>query len=67
MRWISKPEPEKGDKKVVTKFLWFPVCINHDCRWLEKATIEYKFAGWDYGNYDCWEWELWIPKKFIDV
>lgn len=29
-------------KKGVTKFLWFPLSIDGEIRWLETATIEYK-------------------------
>ena len=51
--------PKIGEKKTITKFLWFPVIINYidhyEIRWLEKATIEYKFQRLD-----------WIPYRFID-
>lgn len=51
-----------GEKKIVTKFLWFPVTINYidhyEIRWLEKATIEYKYE-------DNWAYSHWIPNRFI--
>lgn len=37
-----------GDKKTKTKFLWFPTTLNDETRWLEIATIEYKYVGWEY-------------------
>ncbi len=59
MRWNTD---RVGDVKVITKFLWFPVWINHEYRWLEKATIRYSlkyrtkyFIGTE-----------WRPVKFID-
>jgi hypothetical protein len=35
--------PKKGDTKIKTKFLWFPLTINNEKRWLEKATYELKY------------------------
>lgn len=60
---FKKNIPIEGIRKTVTKFLWFPVAINFidhwDIRWLEKATIEYRYTRcWG----DCW----WIPYRFID-
>ncbi len=34
---------KKGDTKIETKFLWFPLTINNEKRWLEKATYELKY------------------------
>ncbi len=66
MRFKCKPDLEAGDIKVKTKFLWFPVCINKERRWLERATIKYEFEGWSYMPMDCWESVLWHPIEFID-
>jgi hypothetical protein len=41
MRWVNE-EPKRvewGDYRVVTKFLFFPVTIKGETRWLETATI----------------------------
>lgn len=37
MRFIID-NPEVGDKRVKTKFLWFPKKIGTEIRWLETAT-----------------------------
>jgi hypothetical protein len=66
MKWRKRKEPEKGDIKEVKKFLWFPVCVGDDCRWLAKATVRYEFEGWDYANEDCYEFQLWRPVAFIN-
>lgn len=55
--------PRIGEKKIVTKFLWFPVAINYydhfEIRWFEKATIEYVYTKINaYAD--------WIPFRFID-
>jgi hypothetical protein len=54
-----------NDKKRVTKFLWWPITVyNHETRWLERATMEYRvvkeytlFYGVIY---------YWKPVRFID-
>ena len=42
MRWNKKVkvEPNFLDKRIIEKFLLFPVRINEEYRWLEKAKIE---------------------------
>ena len=54
-----------GDERIITKFLWFPVSIGNETRWLERASIkqrlEYRFdttcgAEW----YEC------VNIKFIN-
>ena len=52
MRWRT---PKMGDKKIVTKFAFFPIRIDDEVRWLEKVAIEM-----EYGI------TMWIPTKFID-
>jgi hypothetical protein len=55
--WSSK-------RKIKDKFLWFPVTINGETRWLEKATIEYRV--------DCErdlvdnKYYFWKPINFIE-
>ena len=55
--WSSKP-------KIKTKFLWLPVTIKGETRWLEKATIEYKVSfGYDLMGVKYYFWE---PINFIE-
>ena len=61
MKWIKKKDPVMGDIKIKHKFLWFPMCINRECRWLEYVSIQYVFEGWNYVDI-----QLWIPIKFVD-
>lgn len=51
--------------KVVTKFLWFPITIDGETRWLENATVRYMvkkeysvFVG-DYHYY-------WEAREFLN-
>lgn len=43
MRW-KKSNPKINDIKIKRKFLFFPVCINDEYRWLESVNIKYKFS-----------------------
>ena len=38
MRW--KQEPTLGDKRVIKKFLLWPLVLKGEYRWLERAVIE---------------------------
>jgi len=29
-----------GETRIISKFLWFPVCIGNEWRWLESAIIK---------------------------
>jgi hypothetical protein len=54
----------KSTRKTKTKFLWIPLTIHGETRWLETATIEYRvncedglLSGKNY---------YWKPFNFID-
>ena len=42
MRWTHKPEymPRPGEQRIVERFLWWPVRIENETRWLEKVRIQ---------------------------
>lgn len=40
MRWTLKAGKKEGDTRTVSRFLWFPKCIDREIRWLEWATIQ---------------------------
>lgn len=54
----------KSTRKTKTKFLWLPITIHGETRWLETATIEYRV---NYG-YDVLveKYYYWEPFNFID-
>jgi len=67
MRFTKEAERIKAyfnfTPKYKTKFLWFPVTIDGETRWLETATIEYRVnrdRGVFYDSY------YWTPWRFID-
>lgn len=47
-------------KKIKTKFLWWPVSIDGETRWLETATIQYRVLTENFYDY------YWSPINFID-
>lgn len=55
--WNSK-------RKIKTKFLWWPITIDGETRWLETATIEYK-VDWKYDLF-LDKYYYWSPIKFIN-
>lgn len=42
---------KKGERKTVTKFAWFPICISGEIRWLEKVTYIAQWIPNSYGKY----------------
>lgn len=56
---ITFDSPNNGDIKIVTKFLWLPVIIGNEFRWMEKATIKYEYIGY----FDSSEWD---PIEFLN-
>jgi hypothetical protein len=59
MRFKLKPHPVKDEIRIIRKFLWFPLRIDLERRWLEYATIEYVY---EYSFHEAW----WSARKFID-
>jgi len=45
MRWTVKVKeyPTSGQIRHLKKFLWFPLTIGDECRWLEVAVITQRF------------------------
>ena len=61
MRYTERKE---GTNKRVTKFLILPMCIGTEWRWLEKATIEYKWVF--LRNPKGGTSKMWIPIRYMD-
>mgnify|MGYP003557102397 CR=1 FL=1 len=57
MRWNEKPYVPPEPYKYKWKFLWWPMKIQKETRWLEWSFVEYKF------NSMCWKY---FPYYFID-
>jgi len=55
MRW---KKVLMGDTKKITKFLWLPLSIGRDSRWLERATYMKIYIGCG-----SWEYLYWIDEE----
>lgn len=68
MRFTKEKEMKDGYwnniRKNKTKFLWLPVTIDGETRWLEIAIIEYKIEK-DYAIFSGWYY-YWKPFSFIN-
>ncbi len=61
MRWNRKVRPKDGDIKYVRRFLWFPLKLDGETRWLETTSIKLKWVsayGYD-GDYSSWKYVCW--------
>jgi len=46
--------------QVVRKFLWLPLTIGRETRWLEAADIEYRY-------HQSMDGDFWEPIKFVNL
>ena len=61
--WTNCLSPRKG--YTTNKFLWFPVTIDGETRWLEKVKIVWKIYQSDNRGLISNEWNYyWRPVKF---
>lgn len=51
-------------KKQKTKFLWWPISINGETRWLETAEILYQVK--QYEDWLCNTYYEWTPVEFLN-
>lgn len=58
--------PKIGDKRIVTFFLFFPLRIGDESRWLETATYEEEFKITRVPETDLPK-EIWVPVRWIDI
>jgi len=56
MRWEL---PKDGEKRKRTKFLWFPMTLDSETRWLERTT-------WIEKYYSLATWYGWRPYEWAD-
>lgn len=67
MRFKNKPYMKRWQTKTETKFLLFPLRLENETRWLEKATIEYECQQFvPFGDDRYYPRLGWFPIKFVD-
>jgi hypothetical protein len=57
MRWNKKPTPEIGSERTISIFLWLPIMIEGETRWLEFAKIRQVYSTYTFG---------WSNMEFIE-
>lgn len=64
MRWYEPPKPSHKESRTITKFLFFPMTIGSETRWLETATWFEVY----WKNVGCGEWVHggWINNDWIN-
>ncbi|UUV47008.1 hypothetical protein [Bacillus phage vB_BanS-Thrax5] len=67
MRWKSGKPRHINQERHKTKFLWLPKKLEHEWRWLERATylqrVEIIFLAYGSGDKLVWEDIEWIDNK----
>lgn len=51
--------PRNWERRIVTRFLWFPVAIGNDWRWLEVASYEEEYFKSNDSPIGFWEKIKW--------
>ena len=67
MRWKVNKNPKEHETRILERFLLFPVTLNDEKRWLEKAKIEQRYIytyTYDYGFAN--PEGRWMNYRFID-
>jgi len=63
MRWMTKPEPNYGEIKIVKRFLFIPRSFKTgDWRWLEIAYVKKQYEC-KVGLFFLWESINWATKE----
>jgi len=57
---MRRKSPKVGEVKTVRKFLFLPVTVDEEMRWLELATVRYKFVEDVYGIMRYWRAEAFV-------
>lgn len=63
MKFYDKRRPKDGEIRLITKFLWFPKCLDGETRWLETATWEEKYSLSGHFKDDGWYATRWINEN----
>ncbi len=70
MRWgkpKDTPLPKDGDRRRVTRFLWWPKKLQKEWRWLEAAVIEQRYEEvWFPTPWGVVKPHHWVSKSWVD-
>lgn len=61
---MRKVEPEHGATRIVSRFLWLPLTMDHETRWLEWALIRQEYVRANGPEQiSRWHDEAWAVKE----
>jgi hypothetical protein len=70
-RWVEfagqtlpEEQPEVGDTRVVQKYLWWPVRLGREIRWLERASVRQVYER-TVGGAECWRWVEFVDRPVL--
>lgn len=69
MRFKNKKAKKYGETRVVTRFLFLPLSLVDETRWLEKTTIKqkaYRSIAYESGFGAVPNGLVWVDEEFID-
>ena len=67
MKWTQPPTPKPGQARTVRRFLWLPLTLQGETRWLERAEwVERRMQVHRYSAGKWWPVHLWQPVRWND-
>ena len=60
---MKKPKHIIGATKIQPRFLWLPLTLDGETRWLETVDVIYRYVLVDDGCCACYDW---IPEHWGD-
>lgn len=64
MKWTQPPAPKPGQTRIVRRFLWLPLNLQGETRWLERAEWVERFKR--FFRYDDGVYGIWKPVRWND-
>jgi hypothetical protein len=55
----SDKRPCEGECRDFRRFLWWPITLSNETRWLEFATVRCRYHRWLHGD-------NWKPLRFVN-
>lgn len=67
MRRLIAPKPKEGTQRTIRRFLFLPLTLNNDWRWLTWVTIRQVYIGHRivFGFGEAWR-SGWVNGEYVD-
>lgn len=66
MRWKRKPPPKEGQRRIVRRFAWWPICIGAEWRWVERVYLQQEYVMREDLDFDRIPRLRWENVAFVD-